>query len=158
MPMKKLFNVRYPLIVFLVVALAVLSVVCVVYHKLVWAVFAFFILSAFVTWCFVKGQKAVAVVLIVSYLLGLGVMALEVAQIKGRAVSFDGKCVVSGYVCDANLDGSVLFWCWMTLWLQATATKQAARQNQDLCVRQQLCSQAGHKGKRCCQGGKSVRI
>ena len=61
--MKKLINVRYPLIAFLVVSVAVLSAVACVYRQFLWAILAFFILSAVVVLCFVKGKMALAATL-----------------------------------------------------------------------------------------------
>ncbi len=106
--MKKLINVRYPLIAFLVVSVAVLSAVACVYQQILWAILAFFILSAVVVLCFVKGKRALALVILASYLLGLALSGAELLQIERRKVFVDYKVAVSGYVCDIADDNNVV--------------------------------------------------
>lgn len=108
MQMKKLVNVRYPLIAVLSVAVAIVSTVLLVYRQYLWAALAFFILSAVVTLCFVKRRNALAVVILVSYLLGVGLVGLECLQMQHRKVAVAEKVTVSGYVCDVGNDNNVV--------------------------------------------------
>ena len=106
--MKTFINVRYPLIAFLSVLIAILSTLALACRQFVWGILAFFILSAFVTLCFVKRRTAVAVVILASFVLGAGITGVHLLKIKSNQVHFEQKVVVSGYVCDSAVDGNVV--------------------------------------------------
>lgn len=106
--MKKLINVRYPLIVALSVAVAIVSTVLFIYRQYLWVALAFFILSAVVTLCFVKSRTALAVVILASYLVGVGVTGAEIWQMERRKVDTTQKVVVSGYVDEAGLSDGIV--------------------------------------------------